>query len=155
AALAIDQLWQRAAAADGDALCGSDGRLGDAWTALQAPGLGAKRPISQSALNILLGCPHPFLLEPILYLDDPPFPASTDVIPAIDYGSLFHAAAERFFRAHGAALGRREQSLEHWTAFARSIAAEEFDVQQYRYPMRGRDGIERERNRLLRQIEQL
>src|SRR5262249_35430198 len=88
-------------------------------------------------------------------LREPASRPSTDVIAAIDYGSLFHAAAERFFHEAGVALCRREGSVEHWVERARVIAGEEFDTLQHQYPMRGADGITRERNRLLRQIEQL
>ena len=114
-----------------------------------------ERPISATALTLLLSCPHRFLLERILYLGEPATRPSTDVIAPIVYGSLFHAAAERFFREAGAAICRREGTLEHWVARARAIAAAQFEALRYEYPMRGEDGIARERERLLRQIEQL
>jgi len=153
--LAIDQLWQRAAALQSDPLSAADGVVSDAWLAAQPPGLVAKRPISQSALTLLLTCPHRFLLERILYLSEPASRPSTDVIAPVDYGALFHAAAERFFREAGPAVCRREGRFEEWVARARTIAGEEFDQLRLQYPMRGADGVERERNRLLRQIEQL
>jgi ATP-dependent helicase/DNAse subunit B len=104
---------------------------------------------------MLLTCPHRFLLERVLYLSEPAKRPSTDVIAPIVYGSLFHAVAERFFREAGAAICRREGRLDHWVARARAIAVEQFEALRYEYPMRGEDGIARERERLLRQIEQL
>jgi ATP-dependent helicase/nuclease subunit B len=112
-------------------------------------------PISASALNVLLRCPHRFLLERVLHLTEPTSAPSADIIDPAVYGSLFHAAAERFYRESGAALCRREGSLEQWVARARAIAEEAFDELRHEYPMRGEDGIARERNRLLRQIGQM
>ena len=154
-ALAIDRLWQRTIAEHGDALSTEDGLVSDAWRAAQPPGLTPKRPISQSALTMLLSCPYRFLQERVLYLSEPASRPSTDVIAPVDYGALFHAAAERFFREAGPALCRREGRFEEWAARARAIAGEEFDALRQQYPMRGEDGVARERNRLLRQIEQL
>jgi RecB family exonuclease len=155
AALAIDGLWQLTAALEGDGLSGMDGVVTDAWPAVQPPGLIPQRPISASALTRLLECPHRFLLERVLYLNEPTVRPATDVIAPSVYGSLFHAAAERFFREAGAALCRHEGTIEGWVNRAQEIGAEEFEQLLHVYPMRGEGGIARERDRLLRQIEQL
>ena len=153
--LAVDQLHRINAVLESEVLGGIDGMVVDVWAAVQPPGLGPQRPISASALTRLLECPHRFLLERILYLREPATRPSTDAIMPVVYGSLFHTAAERFFREAGAALCRHEGSVDQWAARAREIAAEEFEELLHVYPMRGRDGIVRERQRLLRQMEQL
>ncbi len=154
-ALAVSRSWGLADALQGVGLSAVDGVVTDAWGGVQPPGLVPERPISATALTTLLNCPHRFLLERVLYLSEPVTRPSTDVIAPIAYGSLFHAAAERFFRAAGAALCRHEGTLEQWVTRAQEIAREEFDTLRHAYPMRGEEGIARERNRLLRQIEQL
>lgn len=154
-ALAVDRLWQLTDALESHGLGEVDGVVTSAWAAVSPVGLVPQRPISATALTTLLGCPHRFLLERILYLTEPATRPSTDVIAPMAYGSLFHAAADRFFREAGPALCRREGELDEWVARAREIATEEFNALRHSYPMRGADGIARERARLLRQIEQL
>ena len=154
-ALAVDRLWQLTSALESSVLSSVDGIVTEAWRGVPPIGLVPERPISATALTTLLNCPHRFLLERVLYLGEPTTRPSTDVISPIVYGSLFHAAAERFFREAGAAICRRAGTLDHWVARARAIAAEQFEALRYEYPMHGEDGIARERERLLRQIEQL
>ena len=143
AALAVDRLQQINAMLEGEAFAAIDGMVTDVWAMLPPPGLVPERPISASALTRLLECPHRFLLERILYLTEPERRPSTDVIMPVDYGKLFHKAAERFFREAGAALCRRTGTVEHWVARAREIAAEEFQELLHGHPIRGRDGIDR------------
>lgn len=131
-----------------------DGIVAEAWRDFSPPGLGDK-PLSASGLNILLSCPHRFMLERLIRLAAPVAAPSTDVIEPIAYGSLFHAAVERFLREAGAALCARTGELDDWIERARTIASEEFDELCHVYPLRGADSIERERQRLLRQTEQL
>lgn len=155
-ALAVDRLWHVTSAMDNSALSSVDGIVTDAWRSVVAiVGLAPERPISATALTMLLNCPHRFLLERVLHLGEPTVRPSTDVISPIVYGALFHAIAERFFDEAGAAICRREGTIDDWVARARAIAAEQFEALQYEYPMRGEDGIARERERLLRQIEHL
>jgi RecB family exonuclease len=153
--LAVDQLWDRLATVEAASLGAMEGIVTDAWATATPAGLHPQYPISASALTALLRCPHRFLLERVLHLREPTAAPSTDLIDAATYGSLFHAAAERLYHEGGTALCRREGSLEQWVARARAIAEDAFDELRYEYPMRGEDGIARERNRLLRQIEQL
>jgi RecB family exonuclease len=154
-ALAVDRLLRLAADGEANSLGGVDGVVTAAWQGALPLGLVPERAISATALTTLLGCPHRFLLERVLYLGEPATRPSTDVIAPIVYGSLFHAVAERFFREAGAAICRRQETLDHWVARARTIAAEQFEGLRHEYPMRGEDGIARERERLLLQIEQL
>jgi ATP-dependent helicase/nuclease subunit B len=154
-AVAVDRLWRLTHEAETSALTGVDGVVTEAWRQVTVPGLVPERPVSATALTLLLSCPHRFLLERVLYLSEPTTRPSTDVIAPAVYGSLFHAAAERLFREAGPAICGREGELEAWVARARVIAGEEFEALRYEYPMRGEDGISRERERLLRQIEHL
>ncbi|MFQ5667641.1 MAG: PD-(D/E)XK nuclease family protein [Candidatus Binatia bacterium] len=152
---AVDQIRERMRILDSGALSSMDGVVGRALSTAQSPGLTVRRPISQSALTVLLSCPHRFLQERILYLRRPPTRPSTDMIAAAEYGSLFHTAAERFFQVAGEQLCRHEGTLASWVACACDIAAQEFDAHRHQYPMRTEEGLVRERSRLLRQIELL
>ena len=143
------------AAVEAASFSAMDGIVTDMWATATPSGLHPQYPISASALNVLLRCPHRFLLERVLHLKEPTTAPSADIIDPAAYGSLFHTAAERFYREAGAALCRHEGSLEQWVERARAIAEEAFDELRHEYPMRGEDGIARERNRLLRQIEQM
>jgi len=154
-ALSIDRLVRLVHELEGRMLSSVDGVVSEAWQNAVPLGLVPERPLSATALAMLLNCPHRFLLERVLYLGEPATRPSTDVISPIVYGSLFHAVAERLFREVGPAICRHEGMLEHWMARAGAIANEEFEALRYEYPMRGADGIARERGRLLRQIEQL
>lgn len=128
------------------------GLLGSEWARVDAPGLGRK-PISATTMTLLLNCPHRFLLERVLHRR-PPSPApSIDRIDPATYGQLFHAAAQRFFQEHGEALCRRETPAEELIAQAREIGASELAAARERLSLRGEDTIEREQERLLRQLE--
>ena len=154
-ALAVDQLRLRLGAGEQPTLSAMDGVVTGSWDETVSPGLQPHLPISASALRALLRCPHRFLLERILHLSPPTAAPSTDAIDPAVYGSLFHAVAERLYSEAGAALCRREGTLEGWVARAQAIADEEFDSLQHTYPMRDAEGIARARHRLLRQIQQL
>ena len=154
-AMRLDRVQEIAAETEAEAFTPADGQVGASWRAVVAPGLVPERPISASALATLLGCPHRFLLQNILHLDEPAGRPSTDTIDARAYGSLFHAVAEAFFRAHGAAICSHEGTVEQWQARARQIAAKKFDEWRAEYPLRGEDSVARERQRLVRQVEQL
>lgn len=140
--------------ADAAALNAMDGLIPSAWEQFRKPGVGGK-PLSASALSILLSCPHRFMLERLLYLSEPPRRPSSDAIDPIVYGSLFHTCVELFLREAGPALCRREGDLQEWRARARTIAAEQLEELLQVYPLRGADAVGRERDRLLRQIERL
>jgi ATP-dependent helicase/DNAse subunit B len=132
-----------------------DGVIPGTWKVLGAPpGLG-ERPLSASALNILLSCPHRFLLERLIHLTQPASRPSSDAIDPIAYGSLFHAAAERFMVEAGSAVCAGDGKLDEWIDRAEAIASEEFEQLCHVYPLRGADAIERERQRLLRQMAKL
>jgi RecB family exonuclease len=154
-ALGLDRVRELAAALRDDGLTAIDGDVADAWSAVQPPGMVPQRPISASALGVLLSCPHRFLLERILHLNAPASRPSTETIDPIAYGALFHAAAERFFDTAGGPLCAHEGDVDQWAARAQAVAAEQFDQLRDEYPLRGNDAIERERQRLLRQTEQL
>ena len=132
-----------------------DGIVTAAWNRVQVPGLSRHRPVSATAMRMLIECPHRFLLERILFLKEPARRPPTDTIDPIAYGNLFHAAADRVLRAHGAALCKHDESESHWIASARTIAAESFEERLDDFPLRGADTIARERTRLLNQIEYL
>ena len=152
--IGVDRVQRLAGALAVDELGAMDGAIVQTWKGLVPPGFGDK-PVSASALGVLLSCPHRFMLERLIRLAPPAARPSTDVVDPIAYGSLFHAAVERFLGEAGPALCRREGNLAEWIARARSIAAEELDELCHVYPLRGADATERERMRLLRQIERL
>jgi len=121
----------------------------------EPPGLSASRPLSATRLTALLTCPHRFLLERVLGWEEPSRRPATDTIDPLPYGKLFHAAAEAFFRDVGPPFCRREGTVDDWVARARAIASEKFNALREEYPLRGSETIERERRRLLEQIEQM
>ena len=143
------------AALDAESLSPMDGMVGSMPDADAVPGLTAERPISASALTTLWRCPYRFLLERLLGFREPAQRPATDHIDPLAYGSLFHTVAEVFFREVGEAICTRRGDLPKWIDRARAIASVEFDRLQDEYPLRGGEAIERERQRLLRQIEQL
>jgi RecB family exonuclease len=151
----LDRVHELTVALHGGAAAGVDGIVTAAWAAVSPPGLVPERPISASALAVLLSCPHRFLLERILHLTEPAARPSTDVIDPIAYGALFHTVAERFFETAGPAVCAHDGDIEDWVMRARTTAAEQFEQLRHEYPLRGEDAIERERLRLLRQTEQL
>ncbi|HVN87300.1 MAG TPA: PD-(D/E)XK nuclease family protein [Candidatus Binatia bacterium] len=134
---------------------GLDGFLTAAWPSGTVPGLSRERPISASALGTLLQCPHRFLWRYILNFSEPAARPSTDAIDPPAYGSLFHRVAEAFFRRHGAELCAHDRDLDEWQRRARHVAVEQFEIWRAEYPLRGDDAVERERHRLVRQIERL
>lgn len=155
AAVALDRIRELADRGDADDLGAMDGLIPRTWIGMHVPGFAEKKPLSASAIGILLSCPHRFLLERLLYLSPPPSRPSSDAIDPIAYGSLFHAAVERFLHEAGPALCRREGDLQAWIQRAQAIANEGLEELCHVYPLRGVDALERERGRLLRQIERL
>jgi ATP-dependent helicase/DNAse subunit B len=76
------------------------------------------------------------------------------VTPA-PYGALFHEVADQFSRAHGAAFGSRERTLEHWLQIADTLASEAFDTFLLDYPLVGEGVVDTERRRLRRDVRTL
>jgi RecB family exonuclease len=143
-----------AAAADGAGFTAADGVVGDLFHRWQDLGSEA-RPISSSALHVLLGCPHRFLLERGLHWREPPQRPTTDAIEPVTYGTLFHEICETLMREAGPQICRKDGSVEWWARRACEIAGEAFDRLVERYPLRGSEARERERQRLFAQIESL
>lgn len=151
-AIDVARIHRLAGGVDSPDLLTTDGLLPATWATLPA---WTERPLSASGLTLLLGCPHRFVLERLMRLKAPVTRPSSDAIDPIAYGSLFHAAVERFMNESGAALCQKTGDLDQWIERAKAIANEEFDSLCHVYPLRGVDATERERQRLLRQIEQL
>jgi len=130
-----------------------DGWLGAAL--LRVPGLEADRPISPSALEVLLGCPHRFLLEHVLKLREPAAPPALREIGQPAYGGLFHLVAEQFYRRDGAAFCRGDESLRHWLARLDRIVDAAFDGFVRQYPLVGETVRAHERERLRQDLREL
>jgi len=128
----------------------ADGWLGSGLPPSAMPGLTAGRPISPSALGLLLSCPHRFLQMRLLQRAEPPERPPTDAIDSLAFGSLLHTIAEVFFRAHGEEFCRQERSEAEWLGRMKRIAEQEFERFRSHYPLRGGHVIERERGRVLR-----
>src|SRR5262249_48959394 len=69
------------------------------------------------------------------------------------YGNLFHTIADRFFREHGAAFSRREDTLPNWTSRGATIATEEYETFLHRYPLLGAIARRTQLARLLGDVE--
>lgn len=119
------------------------------------PGLAADRPISASALSRLLECPHRFLFERVLGWEPPPELADEGNIDALSYGSLFHATAEAFYRAHGRAFCAQAAPLAHWLALADETASAHFARFIETYPLAGDEIRNAARRRLQRDLRAL
>ena len=124
------------------------GELGSAPLTVSVFGGEPARPLSASALRVLLTCPHRFLLERMLGFRPRIEPAETHRIDALSYGALFHKVAEVFARVHGAEFGARTHDLEHWRAVSDDAACTELDAFLRTYPLIGASVIDAERRRL-------
>ncbi|MGA8890175.1 MAG: PD-(D/E)XK nuclease family protein [Anaeromyxobacteraceae bacterium] len=131
----------------------SDGILGAKGPFPTLPGLSPDRPISASALETLVGCPLRFLYQRILGWDEPAGPATVRELDPLSYGSLFHEVAETFYRAHGEAFVAHQGTLAGWKKKARALAAEAFDALRVGRPLVGKGVEEKERARLLRDVD--
>lgn len=118
-------------------------------------GLSAERPISASALGVLLGCPHRFLYERVLGWSAPPALDHDGAIDALSYGTLFHATAEAFYRAHGKPFTAHRKPLDHWHQVAAELAGAQFDAFVATYPLAGVDVADAQRRRLQHDLRSL
>ena len=64
--------------------------MGDLAGELPVPGLSPDYPISASGIAQLLSCPHAFLLDRLLYFEEPSEPPPQREIGQPYYGLLFH-----------------------------------------------------------------
>ncbi|WP_242333384.1 PD-(D/E)XK nuclease family protein [Anaeromyxobacter sp. SG66] len=114
----------------------------------RVPGIDPTRPISASALGTLLSCPGRFLKQRILGWDEPAAAPSVRELDALAYGSLFHLAAERFYREHGAAFVAGDRTLGTWLKRSDAIAEEAFAELLREHPLAGVGPRARELRRL-------
>jgi hypothetical protein len=131
-----------------------DGILGTAVD-IAVPGLTPDRPTSPSALQILLQCPHQFLLANMLGFDEPAAAPPQREIGQPAYGALVHRVAEEFFRAHGEQFCARQDTLDAWRARADSLVESIFDRFLKQYPLVGGAVRNQQRERLRRDIQDL
>jgi RecB family exonuclease len=132
-----------------------DGLLGELGDRVSVPGLTRARPISASALEMLLRCPHQFFLARILYLDEPTAAPTLRKLDQLTYGSLFHRVAEEFFRAHGIAFLSHAESLPAWRERADPFVERAFAELLEAYPLVGDAVRNVERERLRGDLHQL
>jgi RecB family exonuclease len=136
-----------------EGLTACDGLLGSVGPFPVLPGLAPEKPISASALETLVGCPLRFLFDRVMKWKEPAGPSSSRELDARTYGSLFHSVAERFYAAHGADFVARKGTFAQWRKKARAVAEEEFDALRVSQPLVGRGVEDKERNRLLRDLD--
>jgi RecB family exonuclease len=130
-----------------------DGILGEEGPFPAVPGIDPGRAISASSLEQLLRCPLLFLYERILHWQDAGGARSVRELDALTYGSLFHEVMERFYREHGEAFVAGKQGLAHWKKIAREIADDSLSSRLVSYPLVGVGIREKERRRLLQDVE--
>lgn len=131
-----------------------DGILGTV-VEIAVPGLTPDRPTSPSALQILLQCPHQFLLANMLGFEEPASAPPQREIGQPAYGALVHRVAEEFYRAHGEQFCARQDTLEAWRARADSLMENVFDRFLKQYPLVGGAVRNQQRERLRRDIQDL
>lgn len=132
-----------------------DGVLGTAGADLQVPGLLRERPISPSALEALLGCPHAFLLGHLLGFDEPAAPPPQREIGQPYYGNFFHEVAARFSERHGASFSAQQGTLGDWRARASELVDRAFEEFLRQYPLVGKAVQKQQRERLRRDLHEL
>jgi hypothetical protein len=128
------------------------GELGAGPLSVCPPGIAAERPLSASALRVLLCCPQRFLLERMLGFWPRSGRGKTHRIDPAPYGALFHKVTEAFSGAHGRAFGAREHELAHWLDVADRLARAAFASFLNEYPLVGEGVIDGERRRLCRDV---
>jgi RecB family exonuclease len=133
----------------------ADGLLGAAAAELDVPGLTSSRPISASALEKLLACPHRFLLAEVLGLEKPAAPPERREIGQPHYGSLVHEIAARFLDEHGAAFAAGEGTIGPWLVRLDAIAKKTFAAFLETYPLVGDAVRAQQWERLLRDLHDL
>jgi hypothetical protein len=131
----------------------ADGILGDDGPLPGFPGLDPEHPISASALERLLTCPLRFLRERVLGWKEPDGAPSIREIDALSYGSMFHEAAEHFYAAHGEAFVSGKKDLARWKKVLRTFADDSFERLCGGYPLVGKGVLDKERARLVRDLE--
>lgn len=136
-----------------DGLGPVDGLLGPGDPFPVLPGLDPDRPISASALQRLLFCPLAFLYQRVLNWDEPGGAPSLRELDPLTYGALFHEVMEAFYRQHGEAFVSRRGGLSHWKKVAGEVARERISALLASYPLVGGGVVEKERARLLREVE--
>lgn len=129
-----------------------DGILGAEPLTVSVPGGAADRPLSASSLRALLTCPQQFLLERVLRFRPRGRRTEGHRIDPAAYGALFHSILETFSRAHGAAFGARERSLDEWHAVAHDLATSAFETFLIGYALDGAGAVASELRRLLRDV---
>jgi RecB family exonuclease len=148
----IPAITGRARSGGGPHLIGELNSLGSRFA---VPGLNPQRPLSASALALLLACPYRFLLERMVHWHPLPSERPNDRLDPAIYGKVFHTAAEEVLQQIGPALCRHDGALEEWRDFGGWIADCALEVSLQRYPLWGTDVIEAERARLRAQVDDL
>jgi hypothetical protein len=141
--------------ATSDACGPMDGLLGPGGAVLQVPGLTAEHPISPSAMETLLGCPHAFLLGNVLGFDEPACAPPQREIGQPYYGNLFHTVAADFYERHGTAFCAREGALPDWLARADEVVECAFAAFLRQYPLVGEAVRAQQRERLRGDLREL
>jgi hypothetical protein len=153
----VPRRWRGAPALDLERVCALqprpepsalDGFVGDAAAHVPMAGSAPDRPISPSALETLLRCPHLFLLERALGLDEPAAAPAQREIEPLAYGTLVHRVAERFFRAHGERFVSRVGPLAWFLDEADRVVESVFAAFLEEYPLVGAAVQGRQRERL-------
>jgi len=152
----LPSAWSRAAVVDPSAISerasSMHGELGSTPLNVHSFGVESQRPLSASALRVLLTCPQRFLLERMLGFRPRIAAAETHRIDPASYGALFHRVAEAFSRTNGLEFGVRAHDLDHWLAVSDRVACAELDSFLGTYPLVGKSVNDAERRRLRRDI---
>ena len=129
-ALGLPARWRELAALDlaridrlaSDSAAGPmDGMMGALAGELPVPGLSPDYPISASAIAQLLSCPHAFLLNRLLYFQDPSEPPPQREIGQPYYGSLFHEIAAKFYSENGPEFCAHKNTFKSLAQHCRSL----------------------------------
>ncbi len=118
-------------------------------------GLEPGRPLSATALALLLTCPYRFLLERVAHVHPLQRKASTKHFEASAFGTLVHEAFAAFLKWHGAAFFARNGTLRDWLECVRALVVEHFEARLRTYPLWGETNQAEELLRLQASLERL
>jgi RecB family exonuclease len=151
-ALNLDRLKNLASVGSATPL---DGIFNAQLAQIKVRGLTRDLPISPSALEKLLRCPHAFLLENLLGFEEPASPPPQREIGPAAYGQLFHAVASEFYSKNGVPFCRRERTVTEWLQDAKEIAESFFHAFLNEYPLVGAAVQRQQQDRLCRDVREL
>ncbi len=119
--------------------------LGAEWVGW---GLRPERPLSATALPLLLTCPFRFFLERLAHVHPSRPVVSTERLEASAFGALVHDVFSAFLVRYGREFFARDENLGYWMERIDAVGRERFEALLEMYPLWGESRRTRELARL-------